>query len=82
MVDRSERGDMKMDLERKVKFLMARENINQKELAKKLTKIKKRSVSEAAVSAMLKSQNPNVKTIRALAVALDCDIKYFFQPEL
>ena len=68
-----------MNLDRKVKIEMARQRMTLRDLARAVGEVRDEYVSVQRVEAMVKSGNPQAKTLGYLAEALRVNVEYFFE---
>ena len=67
---------------RRVKFELARKGMSETELKHEIRKVTGIPYSQARVSAMIHSTNPQTKTLYILARALRIRVNRFFDPNL
>ena len=67
-----------INLEAKVKEQMARQKLTLRDLAECMSELRGEDISIQRVSAMIKSENPQARTLGHLADALRVDVSYFF----
>ena len=69
---------MIIDFERKVREEMARQKLTLRDLAEAMGELMDADISVQRVSAMIQSDNPQMRTVGRVSDALRIDPKYFF----
>ena len=69
---------MIIDFERKVREEMARQKLTLRDLAEAMGELMHADISVQRVSAMIQSDNPQMRTVGRIADALRVDVSYFF----